>query len=137
VLPSVAALDTSSHQAIGRWGESLVYHYLAANKPGWKVKWMNEEVESLASYDIHLNQGNGALRSSRFVEVKSSRYPDKNVFEVSLNEWEFFSKNGGASINYDIYRVFNAGNPSSVFIAVVEDPLRLLEEQRIQLCLAI
>ena len=52
-------------------------------------------------------------------------------------ESEASTKNGGASLNYDIYRVFNAGDPARAFIAVLRDPFRMLQEQKIQLCLAV
>jgi hypothetical protein len=136
-MPSSVTLDPRDIRQIGRWGEALVAAYLSATLPDWTVKWMNEVAESNAAYDLHLVDANNSWRSSRFVEVKASRYATKNAFEISLGELEFFSKNGGASLNYDIYRVFNAGDPARAFVAVLRDPYRMLKEQKIQLCLAV
>lgn len=138
LLPSTAALDSRVARQIGRWGEGLVYRYLQSQSSKWKIRWMNEEKESLASYDIILTErDSNAYSTTRFVEVKSTRYGNKNAFEISMNEWDFFTGQGGAHVNYDIYRVFNAGDPYRVRIAVIENPLRLLKEQKINLCLAI
>mmetsp|Transcript_8456 Transcript_8456/g.13722 ORF Transcript_8456/g.13722 Transcript_8456/m.13722 type:complete len:518 (+) Transcript_8456:614-2167(+) len=137
-IPSTVTLDTNNVYAIGRWGESLVYHYLQGTLRDWKVDWKNENKESLASYDLHVTcEKTNSYRTSRFIEVKTSRYSAKNAFEISLNEWEFFSKNGGSSINYEIFRVYNAGDPANVCIAVVSNPYKLLKENKIQLCIAI
>ena len=42
-----------------------------------------------------------------FIEVKSTRYPDRHVFNISLNEWAFCT---AEPARYDVYRVYNAGN---------------------------
>lgn len=125
-------------KAVGYWGELLVYNYLSATRPDLDVKWMNGECESLASYDLHATCAKTkSYKSSRFIEVKTTKYPNKNCFEISLNEWEFFTRHGGGEINYDIYRVYSAGNPQTVCISVIECPLKLIKEQKIHLCLAI
>ncbi|GBG28150.1 Hypothetical Protein FCC1311_043732 [Hondaea fermentalgiana] len=138
VLPSMAALDTRDGRKAGRWGESLVAKYLAAQHPDWKVDWINEDKESLASFDIKMTErASNSFRTTRFIEVKTSRYSNKNTFEISLSEWDFFAGQRSASINYEIFRVFSAGDPRSVRIAVICDPLKLLREQKVHLCLAV
>jgi len=110
------------------------------------VEWANERGESRAFYDIKLTPrqgrgggslgGGGAPMLSRtvYVEVKATASLSKNVFELSLQEWEFASKPG---VRFDVYRVFGAGDPQRARIVVVEDVARALREQRAQLCLAI
>jgi hypothetical protein len=155
-------LDTSDQRAVGRWGEALVYQYLllasgaalgggggggGGNGQGSvDVEWANERGESRAFYDIKLTprQGGGGsslglggapmLSRTVYVEVKATASLSKNVFELSLQEWEFASKPG---VRFDVYRVFGAGDPQRARIVVVEDVARALREQRAQLCLAI
>jgi hypothetical protein len=135
-LPSWQGLDMQNPRHIGRWGESLVHNYLRGTMQGWTVEWVNESKEQLSAYDLHIIRGT-EYRSSRFIEVKTSRYGDKNTFEISLNEFEFFSQNRGESVNFDIYRVYSAGDPARVRIEVISNPLKLLKEQQIHLCIAI
>jgi len=132
------ALDTGSTDAVGRWGEELVYNFLKKSMNGCIVDWKNADGESRSSFDFHVtDKTTNSLKTSRFIEVKSTRYDNKNAFEISLNEWDFFTGRGAGSINFDIYRVFNAGDARKVRIAVIQNPLRLLKEQRIHLCIAI
>ena len=57
------------------------------------MQWMNKDGESKACYDFIVHEDSQQLRSAvgrtTFVEVKTSRFPDLNVFELSLWEWEF------------------------------------------------
>ena len=69
-----------------------------------------------------------------YIEVKTTRYADKNVFALSLREWEFACMPG---IDYRVYRVFCGGNREQVRVAVVDDLHRKVEEGSVQLCLAI
>jgi hypothetical protein len=129
--------DASDARAVGRWGEALVYNYLLATRPGWTVTWLNEREESLGFYDVMLESPVSAETGGRrtiFVEVKTTRSRDKNVFEMSPNEWSFASRPG---VDYRVYRVFSAGDADNVRLTVVRDPFRSVNERAVALCLAI
>ena len=128
--------DSSDARAVGRWGEALVYHYLLATRPGWTVTWLNEREESTSFYDVLLESPVSASGGRRriFVEVKTTRSRDKNVFEMSPNEWSFASRPG---VDYRVYRVFSAGDTNNVRLTVVRDPFRCVNERAVALCLAI
>jgi hypothetical protein len=67
--------------------------------------------------------------------VKTSRFDDLNVFELSLWEWQFAT--GNPRVRYHIYRVLNAGDPNKVRIVVIEDVLQMIQERKVKLCLAV
>ena len=114
----------------------MVYHYLLATRPGWTVTWLNEREESTSFYDVLLESPVSASGGRRriFVEVKTTRSRDKNVFEMSPNEWSFASRPG---VDYRVYRVFSAGDKDNVRLTVVRDPFRSVNERAVALCLAI
>jgi hypothetical protein len=149
------ALDACDLKAVGRWGEALVYQYLVSQHlhlhrhctsgasaaastgsgagagAGTAVEWVNEREESRAAYDI-VTRGRGG---TTFVEVKTTRFDDLNVFEMSLWEWQFAT--ALPRVRYHLYRVFNAGDLDKVRIVVVEDVLQMVSERRVKLCLAV
>ena len=152
-LPNTQTVNFGDIKALGKWGEALVYQYLLANHPQYDVEWVNEGKEALTAYDIKLTpKETKSLKETRFVEgtfclalvsfaltftiVKTTKYSDKNVFEISLNEWNFM-RGGGGSIHYDIYRVYSAGNPEKVCIAILKDAFQAVAAYKAQLCLAI
>ncbi len=61
------------------------------------MQWVNKDGESKACYDFIVHEDKdkdsqqlrSAVGRTTFVEVKTSRFPDLNVFELSLWEWEF------------------------------------------------
>ena len=128
--------DVADARAVGRWGEALVYNYLVATRPGWTVTWLNELEESTSFYDVRLESpvSESGGRRTIFVEVKTTRSRDKNVFEMSPNEWSFASRPG---VDYRVYRVFSAGDRDNVRLTVVRDPFRSVNERAVALCLAI
>jgi len=129
---------------------------------GAEVEWLNEHEESRACYDLVVRHASGAAAScfstshyaspaatadsgtaptataqdTVYVEVKSSRYSDRNVFELSLWEWQFACAEGGR-VPYHIYRVFAAGDAARVRIVIITDLVRLITEGRVKLCLAV
>ena len=111
-----------------------MYHYLLSRHVGWRVTWMNEEKETKSFYDIKLESADGA--ETIFVEVKTTKFGDKNVFEMSPWEWDFAQK-PGVSKSYHIYRVYGAGDVDKVRVEVVKDPARLVREHEVRMCLAI
>ena len=128
--------EVADVRAVGRWGEALVYNYLLSTRPGWTVTWLNEREESTSFYDIRLESpvSEPGGRRTIFVEVKTTRSRDKNVFEMSPNEWSFASRPG---MDYRVYRVFAAGDKDNVRLTVVRDPFRSVNERDVALCLAI
>ena len=125
------------------------------------VEWVNEQEESRASYDLILRErmqpthgrdkasrclGQGepglggsssrpTVTTTTYIEVKTTRFDELNVFELSLWEWQFAT--GNPRVRYHIYRVFNAGDVDKVRIVVVEDVLQMITERRVKLCLAL
>jgi hypothetical protein len=71
----------------------------------------------------------------RYIEVKTTRYHDRNVCELSAGEWAFASKE--PRLNYDVYRVEGAGSPAGPVIYVVPDLAQLVTERKTRLCIAI
>uniref|UniRef100_A0A7S3LTJ6 Protein NO VEIN C-terminal domain-containing protein n=1 Tax=Aplanochytrium stocchinoi TaxID=215587 RepID=A0A7S3LTJ6_9STRA len=137
LFPSSACRGSRNSDSTGKWGESLVYQYLLNKHPEAEVCWMNKDKESLAAYDIKLMfKGENNLQSTRFIEVKTTRFSDKNVFELSFNEFTFMSSQGG-QINFDIYRVYNAGDSTRVTITAVRNAYSKLKNHGLKLCLAI
>jgi len=134
-LPSTKGKEGAA--AAGRWGEALVYQYLLQAHPSARVIWMNEEEETMSPYDLIIEQevkqgpeGHTKTKTT-FIEVKSTRYPDRHVFNISLNEWAFCTAE--PALRYDVYRVYNAGNPEAVSISVLQDLHELVKQQQVQL----
>lgn len=133
-LPWHQDLDYNDTRAVGRWGEALVYQFLLSHYPDWRVEWVNQEEETRAPYDLKMTDDKGTEHSTVYVEVKTSRFVGKNVFEISYDEWDFASRPG---IHYHIYRVNGAADPRNLSIHILRDPVRAAREQRAGLCLAI
>eukprot|EP00597_Dinobryon_sp_UTEXLB2267_P004169 CAMPEP_0170062060 /NCGR_PEP_ID=MMETSP0019_2-20121128/3420_1 /TAXON_ID=98059 /ORGANISM="Dinobryon sp., Strain UTEXLB2267" /LENGTH=453 /DNA_ID=CAMNT_0010268097 /DNA_START=110 /DNA_END=1472 /DNA_ORIENTATION=- len=135
LLPFAAEGGTEHLQAVGRWGESLVHRLLLSRlqlpaSPSLSeqpLQWLNQHGESRASYDFIVtatpSAGSAGRGRSTFIEVKTTRFSDLNVFELSLWEWQFAT--ALPRVNYHVYRVFNAADP------------RLIAERRVKLCLAV
>jgi len=93
-------------EAIGRWGEALVYQMLKLTRPRSVVEWLNLNGESKGFYDLSvtsLEPGNSdvdmscgsrpecqapirrpKLSTVEYIEVKTTTSQDKNVCEISL-----------------------------------------------------
>ncbi len=67
--------------------------------------------------------------------MKSTQFGDKNVFQVSWQEWEFITTL--PRVKYDIYRVYHAGDGNKARIVKYPDVFNLMLERKIQLCLAV
>jgi len=136
-LPWWEELDTKNTRAVGRWGEKLVYQYLLSSfsiRQGSHnvVEWLNEKEETNSFYDIKVTD----CKSGRvtFVEVKTTRFDDKNAFEISPWEWDFATKPG---VQYHIYRVYNAGDKSKVRVQLVRNPAAAVREHKVKMALVI
>ena len=145
---SVACLRPIGHDAaphgVGRWGEALVRNYLLATlPPGKSVHWLNESEETRAPYDLTItptgqaahHAGGGGREAPVFVEVKTTRYADHNVFELTYREWEFLSRE--PPVTYRIFRVSGAADPANARISIIEAPLQDIKEGRLRLCVAV
>ena len=136
ILPlSLPDLSICDNRVIGRWGEALVYHYLLATSCAATVNWVNEKAETQASYDLVLTRKETHRTVTDFVEVKSTRFDDRNVFSLSFTELEFMMNHPRP--NYHIYRVYNAGLREKARIVVIRNVFELLQSKRVGLCLAI
>ena len=72
---------------------------------------------------------------TEYVEVKTTRFVDRNVFEISPGEWQFASAD--SRVPYHIYRVYSAGDAEKVRMVVVRDICARVQEGRIKLCMAV
>ena len=110
-----------------------------------QVCWLNEKEETRAPYDLtvtersagpaHCGGGGGSGAASIFIEVKTTRHRDANVFDLSYCEWTFLSHEPPP--RYHIYHVCGAGDPVGTTITVIEDPLQAVKDGAIRLCLAV
>ena len=149
---SGASAYTELPRRVGIWGERLVYHILLLLSPpdaGATVHWLNEHEETRASYDILLTYKPSTSPSSlslhksthppsenrQYIEVKTTRYNDNNIFELSLQEWEFAT--AMPRVQYSIYRVYNAGQLAKARVVVVPDVLRYIQCKEVKMCLAL
>ncbi|CAE7939607.1 NOV, partial [Symbiodinium sp. KB8] len=143
-LPSRNDLPQEEREKVGRWGEQFVYEYLqkklehedcaAALK---RVIWVNEVEDSLSSetgfqYDLRIEDiSSGDVEA--YVEVKTSRAKDKQLFEMSYREWTFAQKEGSKFV---IFRVSNAGK-EDVELCSITNPFRQWKELNLGLCLRV
>ena len=153
ILPPQSTTNTEfDTKSIGKFGEALVYQYLQNTlsiKETESIKWLNENDETKASYDLVLTTSskvNKGKANTTFIEVKSTRFPDRNVFDLSWWEWIFATSL--PKVNYHIYRVYGispvyGSNHSITFdstklkIVIIKDIEELIKLGRIKLCLAI
>ena len=130
---------------IGRIGECIVFQYLrrqfetklspSTKAPMYNVCWLNAIEDSRAAYDLTVDPSSSVGGVRIFVEVKSSRYDDNNVFQLSLWEWDFLSQE--PTVQYHIYRVFSVLDKQKTRIVILTNIRRLVELGRVQICLSI
>eukprot|EP00435_Cladocopium_sp_Y103_P041146 s1855_g11.t1 len=134
-LPHENLLPKEEREKVGRWGEQFVYHYLKqkleSEDAGKRVLWVNEIEETGFQYDLRIEDGNGEVDA--YVEVKTSRAKDKQLFEMSYREWTFAQKEGGKFV---IFRVSNAGK-EDVELCSITNPFRQWKEMNLGLCLTL
>ena len=87
----------------GRIGEEMVFHYLLNEYRSYpnpfSITWENQHTESNKPYDILLNKDG----KNHYIEVKSTRSSDQNLFPLSINQIEAFLT---YKESYFIYRVY-------------------------------
>ena len=79
--------------------------------------------------------GGAGADAPAFIEVKTTRYADHNIFQLSYFEWAFISAE--PPVNYHNYRVSGAGDPAGCRLTIIEDPLSAVKEGAVRLCMAV
>ena len=125
--------DKETDAITGRRGEAFVFQYLKGEHPTATIKWMNEEAESLAPYDIHM-----VIKSEEeqeeFIEVKTTRSAEQNTFPVSIGEVQCLLRHPS---NYFIYRVYYADPVRLSTITQINKVKNNLQLQHIKLKMTI
>ena len=124
-------------EEIGRWGEQFVFSFLQSqakylqHEEEVEIRWMNEIQNTTTPYDFEILRGKTV---KTFVEVKSTSSAQKEAFEISVQELSFALEKREA---FHLYRVFNAGKPSSVRLLRLKNVAAHLEKKNLKLCLVI
>ncbi|CAM6113575.1 unnamed protein product [Calypogeia fissa] len=114
----------------GRSGEALVYHYLSSHYgAAAHVKWLNQDSESGAAYDIVVIKDSGR---EEFVEVKATRSAGKDWFEISPYEWDFARSHPDS---FSIIRVCLGSTSQQAKLLRLPNPVKLAQDRVLQLAL--
>lgn len=103
--PTFQSSDAETDAITGRQGEALIFQYLKRVYPTAQIKWMNDEKESYAPYDISIKINSEGDEHEEFIEVKTTRSIDQYTFPISIGEVQWLLKHPA---NYFIYRVYYA-----------------------------
>ena len=120
---------SEQQQITGRTGEEVAYQYLIKKYGAKDVKWVNEDGETGAPFDMMVQNESG---KQEFVEVKTTRLQDKDWFEISAREWEFAQLHGDL---YTVLRVILPNAEKSSQIIRFSNPVKLCRDRVIQLAL--
>lgn len=110
----------------GRTGELVAFNYFSAELGEKCVRWVNEVNESGLPYDI-LVEGND--NSMKYIEVKATTKAKKDLFEISVREWQFAAEKGES---YTIARVVLSHGKLSQ-ISTYRNPVKLCQSRQLQL----
>ncbi|KAL6194056.1 hypothetical protein ACLB2K_035140 [Fragaria x ananassa] len=89
---STCTPDAIQAKETGRLGELAVFKYFIDKAGKSAVKWVNEHRETRLPYDIIVdNEGR-----REFIEVKATRNPTKDWFEMSVRQLQFAVEQGEA-----------------------------------------
>ncbi|XP_060075304.1 uncharacterized protein LOC132554994 [Ylistrum balloti] len=138
-LPENIVLDSGAGtEAVGQWGETLVYYYLLQMKEVSsdiiQVIWMNEQQETGLPYDFEMHVATETGISVIYIEVKSTVSDKKEVFEISAPQVKFAQEQ---KENFCIYRVFNAGDTDNVRLVRIHNLALCMEQKQVRLCMVI
>lgn len=137
------SVDRLHEQGIGEWGERFSLSYLRdylleehptavvhQNSLGFyleedghevaRVEWRNVNRDRQEGYDIKLVH----LQEERLIEVKATATDNARWFKVERSQWELARLRRS---EFEIYRVFNAGNRTHATIKFIKDPVQLWE----------
>uniref|UniRef100_A0A8W8JQP2 Protein NO VEIN C-terminal domain-containing protein n=1 Tax=Magallana gigas TaxID=29159 RepID=A0A8W8JQP2_MAGGI len=137
ILQDIDQDETSLHE-IGRWGEQIVYHYLLQQKEAdpsiMEVKWCNRENEKGAPYDMEISRKTDSGIVQTFIEVKTTKTDDKDMFEISSQQIQFAQEHRE---NFHIYRVFNAGDLERVRLVRIDNISLRMDQKQVRLWMMI
>ena len=124
-----------SHGGPGAWQQPATGAQAGGGAAGGgggfeRVVWVNRQSESHLPYDLYITH---ADESVTYVEVKSSAAAAKDLFEISVPELQFAAAQGE---RYLLVRVRGAGGPAPT-LERLTDPVALLRQHRLSLCLAV
>ena len=139
--------DPALGQAVGRWGEQLVWSFLCGQRDCGaveRVQWQNADEECGLPYDFVVR---GAAveeaadapcprddAGNTYIEVKSTLRGDKDYFEVSPPQLDFARLKRGA---FHVYRVVHAGDTHRVRLYKLCNLAEHIETKRVKLFIAI
>ncbi|MED6180871.1 hypothetical protein PIB30_014207 [Stylosanthes scabra] len=117
--------DAVQAKATGRLGELLACQYFVEKIGKDAVKWVNEFKETGYPYDIVISEETNV----EYIEVKATRSPRKDWFNISINEWEFAKENGESfSIAFVAIMENNVAK-----VTIFKNPVKLCHMGQLQL----
>ncbi|XP_050285644.1 protein NO VEIN-like isoform X2 [Quercus robur] len=117
--------DGAQAMQTGRLGESIAFKYIIGKFGGTVVKWVNEDSETGLPYDIIVGEEN----SREYIEVKATKSPTKDWFDISMREWQFAVEKGES---FSIAHVVLLGN-NVAKVSVFKNPVKLCQLGNLQL----
>ncbi|XP_050372238.1 protein NO VEIN-LIKE [Argentina anserina] len=90
---STCTPDAIQAKETGRLGEIAAFKYFVEKAGRSAVKWVNEHSETRLPYDIVVGENED---SKEFIEVKATRNPTKDWFEMSVRQLQFAVEQGEA-----------------------------------------
>ncbi|KAL4331696.1 hypothetical protein HN51_038485 [Arachis hypogaea] len=119
------AFDAVQAKATGRLGELLACKYFVEKVGKDAVKWVNEVKETGYPYDIVI----GEESNIEYIEVKATRSPRKDWFNITTNEWQFaFDKGESFSIAFVAIMENNVAK-----VTIFKNPVKLCHIGQLQL----
>ncbi|WVZ23855.1 hypothetical protein V8G54_002399 [Vigna mungo] len=111
--------DANEGKVTGRLGEFLACKYFVDKVGKTSVRWFNEINETGLPYELVISEDN----NEEFIEVKATRSPKKDWFNISLREWQFANDR---SESYSIAFVALMAN-NVARITIFKDPVKLCQ----------
>ncbi|KAK7400095.1 hypothetical protein VNO78_11295 [Psophocarpus tetragonolobus] len=124
-LQTGGTFDAAQALATGRLGEFIACKYFVDKVGKTAVRWVNEDTETGLPYDLVIEEDN----NKEYIEVKATRSPRKDWFNISLREWQFANDK---SNSFSIAFVAIMGN-NVARITVFKDPVKLCQQGELQL----
>ncbi|KAL3003470.1 hypothetical protein AAZX31_08G108800 [Glycine max] len=117
--------DAAQAKETGRLGEFLACKYFVDKVGNTAVRWVNKDNETGLPYDLVIGEDN----SQEFIEVKATRSPRKDWFNISAREWQFANERGQS---FSIAFVAIMGN-NVARVTIFKDPVKLCQRGELQL----
>jgi hypothetical protein len=109
----------------GRLGEIVAFKYMIGKFGKSVVRWVNEDSETGLPYDIIVGEENGR----EYIEVKATKSPRKDWFNISTREWQFAVDKGES---FSVAHVVLLGN-NVARVSVFKNPVKLCQLGKFQL----